>query len=124
MQSKLIVLFGHGARDPQWADPMRLLQSKLVSQLEPGVAVELAFLELMEPTLPAVIGKAAEGGVEQVSIIPIFFGRGGHLKKDFPLIMKDLRERYPHIEITASEAVGQWESVWDAIAAGILSSQR
>ena len=35
---KAIVLFGHGARDPQWAEPMKRLQSILVGQL-PDVQV-------------------------------------------------------------------------------------
>ena len=50
-EKKAIVLFGHGARDPQWAEPMKRLQTILLEQLS-GVQVELAFLELMSPAFP------------------------------------------------------------------------
>lgn len=116
MAKKAVVLFGHGARDPQWAEPMKLLQAKLEARVSGGTTVTLAFLELMEPDLPTVVQQLAEADTKSITVIPIFFGRGGHLKKDFPLILADLRAKYPHMDIDASDAVGQWEAVWDAIA--------
>jgi sirohydrochlorin cobaltochelatase len=118
MSKKAVILFGHGARDPQWADPMRRLQSILVAAL-PDVQVELAFLELMEPSLPAVVECLAASGVESVKVVPIFFGRGGHLKNDFPVLMNELRTSHPTMAIEATEAVGQWDAVWQAIAVEI-----
>ena len=113
---KAVVLFGHGARDPQWADPMRSLQAQLQQQLGEGFVVELAFLELMEPSLPDVVKSFSQGQVSNVSIIPVFFGKGGHLKRDFPVILSDLQCAYPELNIVATDAVGQWESMWQAIA--------
>jgi sirohydrochlorin cobaltochelatase len=116
---KAIVLFGHGARDPQWAEPMRRLQSILVGQL-PDVQVELAFLELMVPSLPDTVECMAQGGVEHVQVVPIFFGRGGHLKNDFPVIMAEMKAKHPGLNIEATSAVGQWDAVWQAIANEIV----
>ncbi|MDX1667930.1 MAG: CbiX/SirB N-terminal domain-containing protein [Limnobacter sp.] len=113
---KAVVLFGHGARDPQWADPMRSLQAQLQQQLGEGFVVELAFLELMEPSLPDVVKSFSQGQVSNVSIIPVFFGKGGHLKRDFPVILSDLQCAYPELNIVATDAVGQWDSMWQAIA--------
>lgn len=118
MSKKAVILFGHGARDPQWADPMRRLQSILVAAL-PDVQVELAFLELMDPSLPEVVQSLAAGGVDSVKVVPIFFGRGGHLKNDFPVLMNELRTAHPRLAIEATEAVGQWDAVWQAIAVEI-----
>ncbi len=116
---KAIVLFGHGARDPQWAEPMKHLQSLLVAQL-PGVQVELAFLELMAPSLPDTVDCMAQGGVKHIQVVPIFFGRGGHLKNDFPVIMAEMKARHPGLNIEATTAVGQWDAVWQAIATEIV----
>lgn len=116
---KAIVLFGHGARDPQWADPMKRLQSLLNEQL-PEVQVELAFLELMLPSLPDTVECMAMGGVKNIQIVPIFFGRGGHLKNDFPVLMAELKQKYPALTIEATPAVGQWDAVWQAISAEIV----
>ncbi|HEX4880651.1 MAG TPA: CbiX/SirB N-terminal domain-containing protein [Limnobacter sp.] len=118
-QKKAIVLFGHGARDPQWAEPMKRLQSILLAQL-PNVQVELAFLELMSPSLPDTVDCMALGGVSHVQVVPIFFGKGGHLKNDFPVLMAQMKQKHPALVIEASSAVGQWDAVWQAIAAEIV----
>lgn len=116
---KAIVLFGHGARDPQWAEPMRRLQSILVGQL-PDIQVELAFLELMEPSLPDTVDCLAQSGVGHVQVVPVFFGKGGHLKNDFPVIMAEMKQKHPGLTIEATAAVGQWDAVWQAIATEIV----
>ena len=116
---KAIVLFGHGARDPQWAEPMKRLQSILTAQL-PDVQIELAFLELMAPSLPDTVDCMALGGVEHIQVVPIFFGKGGHLKNDFPVIMAEMKQKHPHLSIEATAAVGQWDAVWQAIATEIV----
>lgn len=119
MVKKAIVLFGHGARDPQWAEPMKRLQNILIGQL-PGVHVELAFLELMAPSLPDTVDCMALGGVEHIQVVPIFFGKGGHLKNDFPVIMASMQQKHPSLNIEATAAVGQWDAVWQAIASEIV----
>mgnify|MGYP000111788289 CR=1 FL=1 len=116
---KEVVLFGNGARDPQWAEPMTRLQSMLTTQL-PNVLVELAFLELMAPSLPDTVDCMAQGGVEHIQVVPIFFGKGGHLKNDFPVIMAEMKAKHPGLNIEATTAVGQWDAVWQAIANEIV----
>lgn len=118
-RNKAIVLFGHGARDPQWAEPMKRLQSMLVEQL-PEVQVELAFLELMAPSLQDTVECMAQGGVQHIQVVPIFFGKGGHLKNDFPVIMAEMKAKHPGLNIEATSAVGQWDAVWQAIATEIV----
>ncbi|WP_334118161.1 sirohydrochlorin chelatase [Limnobacter sp.] len=118
-EKKAIVLFGHGARDPQWAEPMKRLQSILIGQL-PHVQVELAFLELMAPSLPDTVDCMAHGGVQHIQVVPIFFGKGGHLKNDFPVIMAEMKQKHPALNIEATAAVGQWDAVWQAIATEII----
>jgi sirohydrochlorin cobaltochelatase len=120
---RAIVLFGHGARDPQWADPMKRLQAMLAAQL-PEVQVELAFLELMLPSLPDTVDCMVMGGVENIQVVPIFFGKGGHLKNDFPVLMTELQQKYPALTIEATPAVGQWDAVWQAISAEIVQRVR
>lgn len=115
---RAIILFGHGARDPQWAEPMRRLETMLKAQ-HPTVRVELAFLELMQPSLPDCVEGLVNSGIGAIQVVPIFFGQGGHLKNDFPRLMQQLQETYPAVRLTATQAVGQWDAVWAAIAAQI-----
>lgn len=110
-----IVLFGHGARDARWREPFDRLHAKL-SALEPDCAVRLAFLELMAPTLGEAIDELVATGVATVTVVPVFFGQGGHLRRDFPALVDAIRARHPAVDIRTATAVGEVDSVLDAIA--------
>jgi len=109
-----LILFAHGARDPRWAAPFQRLQTMTQLSL-PDVAVELAFLEFMTPTLPDLVAKLVEQGCEQVTVSPIFLGQGGHVLRDLPILLDELRTRYPSLTIKLATAVGEEESVLQAI---------
>lgn len=114
--NQAIVLFGHGARDARWREPFDRLHARLSARL-PDCAVRLAFLELMAPSLAEAIDELAGTGVNTITVVPVFFGRGGHLRRDFPLLIDACRAKWPKVEIRASDAVGEVDSVIDAIAA-------
>ncbi|GJG93408.1 sirohydrochlorin chelatase [Cupriavidus pauculus] len=111
-----IVLFGHGARDARWREPFDRLHARLAA-LRPDCAVRLAFLELMAPSLAESIDGLAGEGVASITVVPVFFGQGGHLRRDFPALIEACRAKYPAVEIQAATAVGEVDSVLDAIAA-------
>lgn len=112
---KALVLFAHGARDPRWAQPFERLQ-KLAQAQQPDITVRLAFLELMEPRLPALTAELVAAGCEQMHIVPVFLGQGGHVLRDLPLILDELRVAYPGLSVKVSDAVGESPAVLTAIA--------
>lgn len=111
---KALIFFGHGARDSRWREPFDRLRLMWVSQ-HPHTPVELAFLELMQPDLLTAIGSLQSQGMKDIQIIPIFFGQGGHLREDFPRLLNEAKAHYPHLHLSASPAVGEDESVLQAI---------
>ena len=121
MSGTALILFGHGARDPQWAEPMQKLQARLRATL-PQVPVELAFLEVMEPRLPPVAQRLADAGCERIVIVPVFLGQGGHVKRDLAALVQALRETHPRIAIDCAAAVGEDDGVLDALAAYCVTS--
>jgi hypothetical protein len=74
MKSALI-LFAHGARDPEWALPVRRLQAK-VAALRPDLEVEIAFLELTAPLLPEAIESLVARHYRRIAIVPVFLAQG------------------------------------------------
>ena len=114
-KSSVIILFGHGARDPEWAAPMRRIREHMLAQPE-APAVELAFLEFLQPTLPDAIVSIAATGVQRIAIVPVFLGQGGHLKRDLPILLEEVRGAHPECEITLAAAVGESPSVIAAMA--------
>ena len=116
-----LILFAHGARDPEWANPLRRVQSAIAAR-EPGRRVELAFLELMAPTLADCVAALAVDGVTRIAVVPMFIAQGGHLKRDLPALLADLRERHPQIDLLLAPAIGEAASVIDAMALAALAA--
>jgi sirohydrochlorin cobaltochelatase len=111
-----IVLFGHGARDPRWREPFERLAAKLRATRGDQPAV-LAFLELMEPDLPsAVASLVADEQCDAVTVVPVFFGQGGHVRRDLPLVIEQCRAAHPGLAIDCAVAVGEDDAVLDAVA--------
>ena len=116
-----LVLFAHGARDARWREPFDRLQQKLAVAWPRG-AVRLAFLELMTPDLPACLSELAAARVTDVTVVPVFFGQGGHLRRDLPALVDQCRQQYPSLRIRCAAAVGESDGVLDAIAAYCVAS--
>ncbi|MGE5384436.1 MAG: sirohydrochlorin chelatase [Betaproteobacteria bacterium] len=115
MDEAALILFGHGARDPEWASPMRRVRETILA-ISPGRRVELAFLEFMAPTLPECVATLAQGGVTTMTVIPMFIAQGGHLKRDVPELIETLKRRHPGIELRLTPAVGEADAVLEAMA--------
>ena len=122
-EKSALVLFAHGARDPRWAQPFVKMQA-IASQHLPEVKVELAFLELMEPRLPEVVSRLVEQGCARISVVPVFLGQGGHVLRDLPPMIEELRAIHPELVLTVADAVGESPAVLQAIAAYCVDSLR
>jgi sirohydrochlorin cobaltochelatase len=115
-----IVLFAHGARDPQWARPFEEVRDR-VRASRPEYPIALAYLEIMAPTLEEAIAALAAEGASSVTVFPLFMAQGAHLRQDLPRILAAIRESYPHLPISLESALGEAPPVLDAIAAWVLS---
>ena len=119
MSPSVLVLFGHGARDPEWAQPLELVRAAIKLR-QPQRRVELAFLEFITPTLEEciakLVGERANEPKLSVLIIPMFIAQSGHLKRDVPPRIKQLRLMYPKLEINIAEVIGEVPGVVAAVA--------
>ena len=115
-KTSALILFAHGARAASWAAPFQRLQTMLREQLA-DTPVELAFLELMEPSLSDVVVRLVQQGCTQISVVPVFLGQGGHVSRDLPAIVDTLRATYPALQLEVAGAVGESPAVLAAIAA-------
>ena len=115
MTEKALVLFAHGSRDPQWVEPFETLRQKIALG-KPGLRVELAFLELMQPSLPDVLDHLASADCAHVTIAPMFMGKGAHLRRDLTELVARLRAQHPGIAFVVLPAVGEAEPVLASMA--------
>ncbi|MFM2119009.1 MAG: hypothetical protein RL722_477 [Pseudomonadota bacterium] len=110
-----VILFAHGARDPAWARPFEAIAAQMRAA-RPGTPVQLAFLELMEPRLPAAVADLVAQGASQIEVVPVFLGAGGHVKRDLPELLAQCRAAHAGLDIGATPAIGEAEVIVRAIA--------
>jgi len=116
-----LALLAHGARDPRWSEPLERLRDR-VAALAPGAAVQLAFLEHLQPDLAGAIERLVADGCEAITVVPVFLGQGGHVRKDVPERIDDARRLFPGIDIRMSPAIGDDAGVIDALATYCLAA--
>ena len=115
-----LLLFAHGARDPQWARPFEAVADRCAAAIG-GHRVALAFLEFMTPDLVTAGTSLVAAGCTEVDVVPLFLGSGGHVRKDIPVLMARLTAEHPTVRFTLRPAIGEAEGVIAAMAEVALS---
>jgi sirohydrochlorin cobaltochelatase len=121
VKARALILFAHGARAASWAAPFERLRDMTASRV-PDVPVSLAFLELMEPRLPAEVARLAAAGVDDITVVPVFLGQGGHLLRDLPLLVAQLAVDHPGVAVKVVGAIGEDPAVLDAMTGYCVAS--
>ncbi|GIX25373.1 MAG: CbiX/SirB N-terminal domain-containing protein [Caldimonas manganoxidans] len=110
-----IVLLAHGARDPAWARPFEAVRARL-AELQPQAAVALAYLEFMSPDLLQAGQALAAQGCTAVRVVPLFLGTGGHVRKDLPQLIEQLRQRHPDVRWVLAPAISEHPAMVETMA--------
>ena len=116
-----LVLFAHGARDPDWSIPFEKMQRALTAT-RPDITVELAYLEYTTPSLEDCVKTLADAGVTSITIAPLFMAQGGHLKTDLPRMLNRIRDRYPDTFVKLLPPAGEAQAVQNAIVQWVSNS--
>ena len=118
-----IILFAHGARDPEWAQPFEKIRTMLQQSL-PDTPVVVAFLDCMQPTLPDAVTQLVTSGTSSITLIPMFLARGGHLKEDLPKRLHHIQQQHPGLNLHISSAIGEVDAVLHSLADWVLDEHQ
>ena len=121
MSSSAVILFAHGAREPEWAQPFESIRDRLRAA---GMPVELAFLEFMSPSLDEAAARLAGKGIDTVVIVPLFLAQGAHLKRELPAMVEEIRKRHANTEFRVTPALGEAPEIVAAIAEWVQRAVR
>lgn len=116
-----LVLLAHGARDPAWSAPFEAAAAR-VRAARPGVAVRLAYLEFMAPSLPEAGAELAAAGCRRIDVVPLFLGARGHVRKDVPALLDALRRGHPALQVRLHASAGEHPGVVAALADAALAA--
>ena len=121
MSSSVVILFAHGAREPEWAQPIESIRDRLRAA---GTPVELAFLEFMSPSLEDAAAGLAGKGIETVIIVPLFLAQGAHLKRELPAMVAKIRKRHAKTGFRVTPALGEAPEIVAAITEWVQRAAR
>lgn len=110
-----ILLFGHGAKNPEWAAPFTAIRTTILAR-DPDAIVESGFLELMRPTFAEAVDSLVAQGAHEIKVVPIFMAAGSHINKDLPLLAAASMDKHQGVTITLAPPVGAASSVLNAMA--------
>ena len=124
---KGILLFGHGARNPEWAQPFHRIRDAILAR-DPATLVEPGFLELLRPTFDEGVDCLVRQGATEIMVVPIFMAAGSHVKKDLPQMAANAMDRHQGLLIELAAPVGEAAPVLAAMAdyamnAGVLNRE-
>ena len=110
-----LLMFAHGARDPRWAEPFEQAAAA-VRAARPAMPLRLAFLEFMAPELRDAAAELARAGCTHIDVLPLFLGAGGHVRKDLPPLLDELRAQHSGVSFKLHPAVGEAPALIAAMA--------
>lgn len=115
MSKKGIILFGHGARNPEWAAPFHRVQAEMRLQM-PAAEYGIAFLELMQPSLPEAVQDMVCCHVTDIAVVPLFISAGSHIREDLPRLAAEAMQAHPGLKVTIAAPLGDAPEMIAAMA--------
>lgn len=120
-QESVIVFVAHGSRRASWRRPIEQLRDAVVNAMKIET-IELAYLELCEPTVEAVVEKEYERGARRFVILPLFLSGGGHVARDLAPQIEQCKSRFADSVFVQLDAFGELPAVHAALASALVST--
>ncbi len=108
-----VVLVGHGSRDPRSAQALHALTERVGAELAGVATVELAFLELNEPSLEHVLARARG----RVRLVPLLLTSAFHARDDLPGRARAALRGRRDLDVSIADVLGP-HPMLDAAVAG------
>lgn len=102
-----LLIVAHGSRRPASNEEVRALGERVRALREPGIdRVEVAFLELAEPSIPDALAQCIADGAREIVVFPYFLAAGTHVATDIPELLETFRAEHPRIKLRLTTHFG------------------
>lgn len=107
MANRHLLIVAHGSRRSASNDEVRALGARVRALRDPGIdQVEVAFLELAEPSIPQGLESCVAAGAKEIIVFPYFLAAGTHVASDIPEALEVFREQHPEIQLRLASHLG------------------
>jgi sirohydrochlorin ferrochelatase len=100
-----VILIDHGSRR-QAANDMLEAMAEVYRSHCGGAMVEVAHMELAEPTLAQAVDKCVARGAREIVVALFFLSPGRHSQQDIPALVEQASARHPAVAIRMTAPLG------------------
>lgn len=109
-----ILIIDHGSK-VQEANDMLFEVAGLLRELAKNTIVEVAHMELAEPSIAQGFEACVKLGATHVTAVPYMLSPGRHSTLDIPSLVKHAAKNYPEISFTVSEPLGVHQKICEVV---------
>lgn len=122
MKRRGIILIDHGSRRDEANAALKTMAGYLEEALPAELAVKIAHMELLPPTLEDAARALVNDGVDEIAVLPYFLSEGRHVSEDIPQQIEAIAAKLPELKLTLLGPLGPDRALAELIASRILAS--
>jgi sirohydrochlorin ferrochelatase len=103
--SSAVLLIAHGSRRREANDDLMRLAELLRPRWVDG-PVEIAYLELAEPTIPQGLEACVRQGATEIRMSPYFLSEGAHVTEDLTRFRDEFASAHPEVRVLLCPPLG------------------
>jgi len=109
-----VLLIDHGSRRAE-ANALLEAVAEEVRQRLPGRIVQVAHMEIAEPSIEQGVEACVNAGASAIVVHPYFLGPGNHTRNDIPKLVAAAAARHVNLQITLSDPLGLHSKLIDVV---------
>lgn len=124
MKSPTLLIVAHGSRRQASNDEVRALAARLRAVQHADIGdIEVAFLELAEPSIADGLANCVEKGAKKIVVFPYFLAAGTHVANDIPEEVAVFCAKHLDIKVTLTPHLGAAPTLPQAILGLVLADE-
>ncbi len=113
MKTALLIV-DHGSRREE-ANRMLEGVAEILRRQREDLIVEIAHMELAEPTLSQGFEKCVKQGATEIVVHPYMLSPGRHATQDIPALAEEAARHHPEVRIRVTEPLGLHEKMGEVV---------
>jgi sirohydrochlorin ferrochelatase len=113
-KTKAILLVDHGSKLRE-ANEMLLAVAEAVARRSPGHHVEVAHMEIAEPTIARGFAACVAAGAREVTVHPYMLSPGRHATRDIPRLVEEAARAHPGVAWRVTEPLGLHDLIAEVV---------